>query len=154
MRRRHLIAAGSACVLGVPTSRAQPRKVRIGFLGGAVKDAVLLRNSVEPFLEALRGLGYVQGQNLELHLRFAEGLPDRLPGLAAELLALKPDVLVTMGPRPARVAQAATTTLPVVAAWTSRAGRGPIVKRMSGLSASSSAARPGSRSGWPSAQRK
>jgi putative ABC transport system substrate-binding protein len=115
MRRRHLIAAGSACVLGVPTSRAQPRKVRIGFLGGAVKDAVLRRNSVEPFLEALRGLGYVEGQNLELHLRFAEGLPDRLPGLAAELLALKLDVLVTMGPRPARVAQAATTTLPVVA---------------------------------------
>ena len=76
----------------------------------------MLRNSVEPFLEALRGLGYVEGQNLELHLRFAEGLPDRLPGLAAELLALKPDVLVTMGPRPARVAQAATTTLPVVAA--------------------------------------
>ena len=40
MRRRHLIAAGSACVLGVSASRAQPRKVRIGFLGGAAKDAI------------------------------------------------------------------------------------------------------------------
>ena len=78
-------------------------------------DAVLMRNSVEPFKGALRSLGYVEGQNLELHLRFAEGQPDRLPGLAAELLALNPDILVTMGPRPSRVAQAATTTLPIVA---------------------------------------
>jgi putative ABC transport system substrate-binding protein len=75
-----------------------------------------LRNSVEPFREALRGLGYIEGHNLELQLRFAEGQPDRLPGLAAELLALKPDILVTMGPRPARVVQAATASLPVVAA--------------------------------------
>ena len=74
------------------------------------------RNAVDPFREALRGLGYVEGQNLELHFRWADGQPDRLPGLAAELLALKPDILVTMGPRPARVVQAATTSLPVVAA--------------------------------------
>jgi len=116
MQRRHLIAVGGACLLGPSFALAQARKYRIGLLGGSAADASVQRNAVEPFREALRGLGYVEGQNVELHFRWADGQPDRLPGLAAELLALKPDILVTMGPQPARVLQAATTSLPVVAA--------------------------------------
>jgi putative ABC transport system substrate-binding protein len=115
MRRRLLIAVGGACLLGPSLVLAQARKYRIGLLGGSAADASVQRNAVEPFREALRGLGYVEGQNVELHFRWADGQPDRRPGLAAELLAVKPDILVTMGPRPARVVQAATTSLPVVA---------------------------------------
>ena len=116
MQRRHLIALGGVCLLGASDAPAQARKFRIGLLAGSASDASVQRNAVEPFREALRGLGYVEGQNLELHFRWADGQPDRLPGLTADLLALKPDILVTMGPRPARVVQAATTSLPVVAA--------------------------------------
>jgi putative ABC transport system substrate-binding protein len=96
--------------------RAQPRKLRLGFLGGTSPDASTQRLALGPFLRTMRELGYVDGQNLEIHYRWAEGQPDRLPGMAAELLKLNPDVLVTMGPRPALIAKAATTTVPVVAA--------------------------------------
>ena len=89
MQRRHLIAVGGACLLGPSFALAQARKYRIGLLGGSAADASVQRNAVEPFREALRGLGYVEGQNVELHFRWADGQPDRLPGLAAELLALK-----------------------------------------------------------------
>ena len=95
---------------------AQPRKIRIGFLGGISPDASTQRGALEPFRAALRELGYVEGQNLEIHYRWAEGQPDRLPGLAAELVRLEPDVIVTMGPGPAFAAKRATTTVPVVAA--------------------------------------
>ena len=94
---------------------AQPRKIRIGFLGGISPDASAQRTALDPFRGALRELGYVEGQNLELHFRWAEGQPDRLPGLAAELVRLDPDVIVTMGPAPAFAAKRATATIPVVA---------------------------------------
>ena len=68
-----------------------------------------------PSGERCASCGYVEGQNLEIHFRWAEGQPDRLPGLAAELVRLEPDVIVTMGPAPAFAAKRATTTVPVVA---------------------------------------
>ncbi|MEO5846052.1 MAG: ABC transporter substrate-binding protein [Caldimonas sp.] len=95
---------------------AQPRKLRIGFLGGISPDTSAQRTALDPFRKALRELGYVEGQNLEIHFRWAEGQPERLPGLAAELVRLEPDVIVTMGPGPAFAAKRATTTVPVVAA--------------------------------------
>src|SRR5215217_8203490 len=115
-RRRLVLALGAAWLAGPATAVAQPRKIRIGFLGGTSPDPATQRNALVPFTEALRELGYIEGRNFEIDYRWAEGQPDRLPGMATELLKLNPDVLVTMGPRPAMVAKAATTTVPVVAA--------------------------------------
>jgi putative ABC transport system substrate-binding protein len=115
LRRRQALSIAAAWLAGPLTARAQPRKVRIGFLGGISPDAPAQRTALEPFRRTLRELGYVEGQNLELHFRWAEGQPDRLPGLAAELVRLDPDVIVTMGPGPAFAAKRATAIVPVVA---------------------------------------
>ena len=114
--RRQAMCIGATALMAPLTALAQPRKIRIGFLGGISPDAPAQRTSIEPFRRALRDLGYVEGQNLEILFRWAEGQPDRLPGLAAELVRLQPDVIVTMGPGPAFAAKRATTTIPLVAA--------------------------------------
>lgn len=116
LHRRLVIAIGAASLASAWPALAQPRKLRIGFLGGISPDASTNRVALDPFRQALRELGYVEGQNLEIHFRWAEGQPDRLPGLAAELVRLEPDVIVAMGPGPAFAAKRATTTVPVVAA--------------------------------------
>jgi putative tryptophan/tyrosine transport system substrate-binding protein len=67
----------------------------------------------QPFLKALRELGYVHGQNLILDERYAAG-HERLPALAAELAGLNVDVIVTIGTPAARAAKAATATIPIV----------------------------------------
>ena len=64
----------------------------------------------------MRELGYVEGKNLEIQWRFAEGRAEMLPILAAELVKLNVDVIVTQGTPPTRAAQQATTTIPIVAA--------------------------------------
>lgn len=115
--KRRTVSATLAFLLASPLpGRTQPRKARIGFLGGTTPDASVQRNFIEPFRQTLRELGHEEGRNLALDFRFAEGKPERLPALAAELLALGPDVLVTMGPGPVYVAKAATGTVPIVAA--------------------------------------
>ena len=114
--RRQAMCIGATALMAPLAALAQPRKIRIGFLGGISPDAPAQRTSIEPFRRALRDLGYVEGQNLEILFRWAEGQPDRLPGLAAELVRLQPDVIVTMGPGPAFAAKRATTTIPLVAA--------------------------------------
>lgn len=68
------------------------------------------------FREALQELGYVEGQNITFEQRWAEGRVDRLPGLAAELVRRRVDVIVTAGGEAARVAKQATSTIPIVMA--------------------------------------
>lgn len=114
-KRREALCIGAAWLASPLPVLAQPRKIRIGFLGGISPDASAQRTALDPFRRALRELGYVEGQNLEIHFRWAEGQADRLPGLAAELVRLEPDVIVTMGPGPAFAAKRATTIVPVVA---------------------------------------
>lgn len=113
--RRRALCLGAAWLASPLTALAQPRKVRIGFLGGIAADASTDRVALDPFRQALRELGYVEGQNLEIHFRWAEGQPDRLPGLAAALARLQPDVIIAFGPGPAFALKRATTTIPVVA---------------------------------------
>jgi putative ABC transport system substrate-binding protein len=97
-------------------SRAQARKARIGFLGGASGALAGTRRAViDPFTQGLRELGYLEGKNVEIEYRWAEGKAERLPGLAAELLALGLDVLLAAGPGPATAAKNATTSVPIVA---------------------------------------
>jgi putative tryptophan/tyrosine transport system substrate-binding protein len=99
--------------LGVIAEAQQPKRVpRIGFLGGSSPSAISAR--IEAFRQGLRELGYVEGKNIVIEWRYAEGTFDRLPALAAELVRLKVDVIVSSGPIPTRRAKEATTTIPIV----------------------------------------
>jgi putative tryptophan/tyrosine transport system substrate-binding protein len=98
---------------GVEARAQQPAKVpRIGYLTGATRDGQSAR--VEPFRQGLRELGYVEGKNIVIEYRYAEGKLDRLPALAAELVRLKVDVIVTGGGIITRPAKEATATIPIV----------------------------------------
>jgi len=115
MRRRTVVLVG---LFALPTEGIpQParRMARIGFVGASAPDPAVLRTWVEPLRQGLRELGYVEGQNFSIEFRWSEGKQERLPGLIAELIALAPDVLLTIGPRVAVLAKEATTTIPVVA---------------------------------------
>jgi ABC-type uncharacterized transport system substrate-binding protein len=93
----------------------QPGKIfRIGFLdnGTASGSAVLL----EVFRQELRKLGWIEGKNLIIDYRFAEQKPERMPELAAELVRLKVDLIVTSGAPAALVAKNATSSIPIVMA--------------------------------------
>ncbi len=93
----------------------QPAKIpRIGYLGTNFPTTNPAR--IEAFRQGLRELGYVEGKNIVIEWRYAEGKADRLPGLAAELVRLKVDVIVTAGPAPTRPAKEATVTIPIVMA--------------------------------------
>ena len=85
---------------------------RIGFLAAATTSAVAAR--IEVFRHGLRELGYIEGKNVVVEWPSAEGKPDRLPALAAELVRLKVDVIVTGGPTATRAAKEATSTIPIV----------------------------------------
>jgi putative ABC transport system substrate-binding protein len=91
----------------------QPTKIpRIGYLAGASPSSNAAR--AEAFRQGLRELGYVEGKNIIIEWRFAEEKLDRLPALAAELVRLKVDVIVTAGPIPTRSAKEATSTISIV----------------------------------------
>src|SRR5438093_24905 len=93
----------------------QPTKVpRIGYLGAASPSATSER--IEAFRRGLRELGYVEGKNIVIERRSAEGKSDRLPALAVELVRLKVDVIVTGGSAATRPAKEATSTIPIVMA--------------------------------------
>jgi putative tryptophan/tyrosine transport system substrate-binding protein len=85
---------------------------RIGFLGATSSSANLDR--AEAFRQGLRELGYIEGQNILIEYRYAQGKFDRLPALAAELLALKVDVIVTGGSSVTRRVKQATDKIPIV----------------------------------------
>ncbi|MSP41396.1 MAG: ABC transporter substrate-binding protein [Deltaproteobacteria bacterium] len=87
---------------------------RIGFLGAASQSATSAR--IEAFRQGLRELGYVEGKNIVIEYRWAEGKIERLPDLAAELVHLKVDVIVTSSASPTRAAKDVTTTIPIVMA--------------------------------------
>jgi putative ABC transport system substrate-binding protein len=116
--RRIGLAVAICLALASLAAQAQPRadKVwRIGFLGDGprVERAPI---AVAPFREGLRELGYVEGQNVVIHERWSEGRSERLPDLAAELVRLNVDVIVTHGVRGIKAAQGATKTIPIVMA--------------------------------------
>jgi len=98
-----------------PSDAQQPAKVyRIGFLGAASASAYA--SKIDAFQQGLRGLGYVEGKNLDREFRWAEGHYDRLPALAAELVGLPVDLLVTHGTPGTWAAKRTTTTMPIVMA--------------------------------------
>lgn len=93
-RRRFLCGLGAAALLVRPRAVvAQARRPRVGVL----RPTSASNPYTESFRQGLRELGYVEGQNIHIDYRYSEGHQDRLPALAAELVALKPDVILTDG---------------------------------------------------------
>jgi ABC-type uncharacterized transport system substrate-binding protein len=93
----------------------QPKKIpRIGYLAGSSLSSITTR--IEALREGLRERGYVEGKNIIVEYRSAEGKLDRLPALAAELVNLKVAVIVTVGPTVTRPVKEATSTIPIVMA--------------------------------------
>jgi putative ABC transport system substrate-binding protein len=121
MRRRDVIALVGGAAAGWPlaTLAQQPPKTRIarlGFLGATTPSSVESTGTLQRFRAGLRDLGYVEGQNIFIDFRWAEGNYARLVELAAELVRLKVDLLVTSGTPGTLAAKQATTTLPIVMA--------------------------------------
>lgn len=112
-RRKFVITAGAILAAPLQGFAQQPAATmpRIGFLGVAAPAAWAPR--LDAFRAGLRDLGYVEGKNILIEFRFAEGQYDRLPGLAAELVRLKVDVIVTHSAPGALAAQQATATNPI-----------------------------------------
>jgi len=113
--RRKILAVIGAGALAAPLASfaQQPAGVaRIGFLGNST--AAFEANLVGPFREGLRDLGYVEGRNILIEYRWAEGKYERFPELIAELIALKLDVIVTAGTPATLAVKKATTTVPLV----------------------------------------
>jgi putative ABC transport system substrate-binding protein len=99
--------------LCLPAQAQQPTKTpRIGFLSAS--SAAPLSSRIEAFRQGLRELGYVEGKNIVIEWRSAEGKADLLPALVAELVRLKVNVIVTAGPASTRPAKEATSTIPIV----------------------------------------
>jgi ABC-type uncharacterized transport system substrate-binding protein len=112
-RRQFLIAASALLAAPLAAEAQQAEKVyRIGVLGSSSRAAYLYL--AEALEQGLRDQGYVEGRNLILEYRFAEGRPERLPSMAAELVRLKVDLLVAPNNPHARAAMQATSTIPIV----------------------------------------
>ena len=101
--------------LTLPVAAQQPTKIpRIGIVTAQPLSAVAARH--EAFRQGLRELGYVEGKNIVIEHRSAEGKLDRLPALMAEIVRLKVDIIVSHGPTTTRAAKQATSTIPIVMA--------------------------------------
>src|SRR5918911_1494719 len=111
MRRREFIALLSGTAITCPfaaLAQHSTKPVTIGIL------ASLPLPPIQSFRQKLQELGYVEGENLRLEYRFAEGRDDRYPAMAAELVALGIDVIITWGTPASLAAKHATTTVPIV----------------------------------------
>ena len=109
-----ILVAVVLLAVGVIAEAQQPKKVpRIGYL--STLDPATESARSEAIRLALRELGYIEGQNIAIEYRYAEGKLDRLPELAAELVRLKVDIIVVAGgTRRIRAAKNATKTIPIV----------------------------------------
>ena len=109
-RRAFLGALGLLAAPGIGAAQPAGRVYRVGYLAN---DSTASR-FVEAFREGLRELGWVEGRNIAIEYRFAEGQYDRLPALAAELVRLNVDVIAAGPTPPALAAKRATRTIPIV----------------------------------------
>ena len=114
MDRRTFLAGTSAALLASPLAAEAQQAAKVARIGYLSPNLAANRHMQEAFRQGLRDLGYVEGRNLVIEYRDAEGKADRLPALAAELVALKVDVIVAAGPPAALAAKQATRTLPIV----------------------------------------
>jgi len=117
MKRSVSVLAFGAMLFALyfPAEAQQPGKIpRIGFLGNST--AALEENLVEPFRQGLHDLGYVEGKNILVEYRWAEGKYDRFPALIGELVAQKVEIIVTAGTPAALAVKKAAPSIPLVVA--------------------------------------
>jgi putative ABC transport system substrate-binding protein len=109
------LVVGLSTLVALPTANAQPKRV---FRVGVLETTAPASNapSLDAFRRGLRELGYVEGQNLTIEYRTADGHAERFPDLARELVRLNVDVIVTRGTPAALAAKQASNTIPVVMA--------------------------------------
>src|SRR5262249_53305451 len=115
-RRAFIAFVGSSILVSSLAVEAQRRDQipRVGYLSpGSPSDPVRLRR-FEAFRQGLRELGYVDGQNIAIDARWAEGNYDRYPVLAADLVRVKANIIVAVGGAATQAAQQATKTIPIV----------------------------------------
>jgi putative tryptophan/tyrosine transport system substrate-binding protein len=115
VKKKILLPAVATLILAsvCPAAAQQPKKVpRIGFLSAATRTSS--PHLTEAFLQGLRELGYVEGQNITVDYRWADGRFEQLPDLAADLVRLKVDVIVAAVTQPSLAAKKATGTIPIV----------------------------------------
>src|SRR5207244_764130 len=110
-----LIAVLASSLVAAPFASEAQQAAKVARIGFLSLNLAPNRHLHEAFRQGLRDLGYVEGRNVVIETRDAEGKPERLPALAAELVALKVDVIVAApGTLAARVAEQATSTIPIV----------------------------------------
>src|SRR3970040_2047935 len=115
MERRRFIEVIAGGLVAAPLAAEAQQAVKIARIGFLTPNMAASPPHVrEAFLQGLRDLGYVEGRNVVIEYRDAEGKSERFPALAAELVALKVDVIVPPGPPAALAAKQATRTLPIV----------------------------------------
>jgi len=133
-RRRFILALGASTLTATPASLAQQQsKVpRVGFLMSETPSAQASR--IEALRAGLLERGYVEGKNISIEIRSADGNYDRLPAVAAELEGLKVNVIVAFGQKAVSAVQHVTSTIPIVA---------PVMGDPDSLGVSGSLARPG-----------
>ena len=116
--KKKVIGVALGALLFAPSVSAHAQQMgkvfRIGFLDNSTASGMAVL--VETFHQELTKLGWIEGKNITIEYRFAEQQNKRLPGLAAELVRLNVDVIVTGGPTPTRSAMEATGTIPIVMA--------------------------------------
>ena len=109
MKRREFIAGTAALLVCPRRSRAQGTPRRIGFLTPYFKQP-----GRDAWRSGLRERGWIEGKNLLVEYRYYAETPDRVPALAAELIALNPDLVIAVGPQAAVALKSATATIPIV----------------------------------------
>jgi putative ABC transport system substrate-binding protein len=115
INRRTFLAGTGAVLVAAPfavEAQQAGRLYKIGYLGGS--SAVPMQPAMAAFRQYLRELGWVDGRNITIEMRWAEGKADRLPALAEELVALGVAVIVTQGSPATRAAKQVTTTVPII----------------------------------------
>jgi putative ABC transport system substrate-binding protein len=115
-RRRFITALGAAAAFSLAIAHAQRKTMPvIGVFGAAAPDHPAIVRNIEAFRQGLADTGYVEGQNVAIEYRWAGGDYDRLPDLAAELVALNVSLIVNEGGAPSVLAaKNATATIPIV----------------------------------------
>src|SRR5205807_2901813 len=112
-RRRLVIALGTGALTAPLACFAQQQRSKVARIG-VLESTSSSANQRELLIAGLRELGYVEGKNMIIEDRWAEGNYERLPGLAAELVQMKVDVIVAGSTPAVQAAQRATSTIPIV----------------------------------------
>jgi putative ABC transport system substrate-binding protein len=112
-RRKLLVALGASVIAAPLACFAQQQRSKVARIG-LLESVSSYAKGREALIAGLRDLGYVEGKNIMIEDRWAEGKYERLPGLAAELVQMKVDVIVAASPPAVRAVQQATTTIPIV----------------------------------------